>query len=593
VLWSDITTGLLLWLIAPTLNMLHSVRKPLPLLKHVPDPSLTSNSVSYAAMINHTSGESSSTGILLTVTSLCLSSLFRFSSITTTMSAIKNDVADQRLVLYSDGGAWPVNPGFGGWGLHGYLFSTEAPKKGTGLGKWIVTETGYADKTQYPDAVAVTPLGYFDGFGSYSLAVTNNVGELDGAIRALSLATDYAIKSVLVISDSKYVVENLNRGSVARWEKNNWIKPDGNPAANPNMWIKLLELKRDLEQKGVQIFFQWQKGHTGNKGNDRADHLATLGVNYSHQAPASRNEIIASAPDGYWKSDVERHPFLNLPFVLFTTDKTRWVPNKYYQVTTAKEVDQIGRRARDGSFAIVELDQPSVATDKVMLTHAQLEADLHRIVVIDNNAIHRGEMHDYIVEHGPYALRRRKPHRDDLVALDQSVVSYHQDPALLTFRAIDKLEEYNTILECYKAGLGEVDGIKLVQTDLTPILYETKIEVRKGKAKKGDTEAAPDTVKETLLLKPEYKVGYAKLEVEANYDHDGVVKTLPLSVMLGIDLLDRNSLKRLESHHPQITLLTWRPDELYFSYATIVKTTTCIGIWSGVFTNQRIIPANS
>jgi hypothetical protein len=63
-----------------------------------------------------------------------------------------------------------------------------------------------------------------------------------------------------------------------------------------------------------------------------------------------------------------------------------------------------------------------------------------------------------------------------------------------------------------------------------------------------------------------------------------------LSIMLGIDLLDRNSLKRLETHDPKITLLTWRPDDLYFSYATIVKTKTCIGIWSGVFTNQRIIP---
>jgi ribonuclease HI len=525
-------------------------------------------------MINHTTGESSSTGVLLLVTFFIPNDLH-----TTTMNAIKNEVADQRLVLYSDGGAWPVNPGFGGWGLHGYLFTKDIPKKGTGLGKWVVTETGYVDKTQMTDPVPVTPIGYFDGFGSYSLAISNNVGELDGAIRALTLATDYAVKSVLVISDSKYVVENLNKGFVLRWEKNNWIKPDGNPAANPDLWTQLIALKRDLEQKGVEVLFQWQRGHTGNKGNDRADHLATLGVNYSHQSPANRNEITISPPDGYWKSDVERHPFLNLPFVLFTTDRSRWVQNKYYQVTTAKEVDQIGRRARDGSFAIVELDQPSVATDRVMDAHANLGADIHRIIVIDNNAIHRGETHDYIVDHGQYALRRRP------------VVTYHQDPALLTFRAIDKLEEYNLILECFKTGVTEIDGIKLVQTDLTGILYETKVKLKKvkGKGKEG-AEVIPVEEATTMTLKPEYKVGYAKLEIEANYDHDGVVKTLPLSIMLGIDLLDRNSLKRLETHDPKITLLTWRPDDLYFSYATIVKTKTCIGIWSGVFTNQRIIP---
>jgi ribonuclease HI len=508
------------------------------------------------------------------------------------MNAIKIDVADQHLVLYSDGGAWPVNPGFGGWGLHGYLFTKELPKKGAGMGKWILTETGYVDKTQQPDAVQVTPVAYLDGFGSYSLAVTNNVGELDGAIRALTTAIDYDIKSLLVISDSKYVVENISKGYVDRWEKNNWMTGTGNPAANIAQWTLLLDLKRKLEQRGVALVFKWQKGHQGHKGNDRADHLATLGVNYSHQAPASRNEINIHQPDGYWKSEVERHPFLNLPFVLFTTDKARWVPNKYYQVTTAKEVDQIGRRARDGSFAIVELDQPSVATDRVMEAHARLQQGMHQIIVVDNNAIHRGETHDYIVEHGHYALRRRQPHRDDLVALDKSVISYHQSPALLTFRAIDKLEEYNLILECFKAGATELDGVKLIQTDLTDVLYETKVKpAKKGKAKgKEGAEISPVEEATTMTLKPEYKVGYAKLEIEANYDHEGVVKTLPLSIMLGIDLLDRNSLKRLETHDPKITLLTWRPDDLYFSYATIVKTPTCIGLWAGIFTNVRMIP---
>jgi ribonuclease HI len=518
------------------------------------------------------------------------------------MSTPDNTAVDQHLVLYSDGGAWPINPGFGGWGLHGYLFSVNPPKKGTGLGKWVLTQTGYVDKTQYADVLtvpaAVTPLAYIDGFGSYLNPVTNNVGELDGAIRALSLAADYAIKSVLVISDSKYVIENINKGFVYKWEKQNWIKSDGNPAANIELWTQLLKLKRGLEEKGVQLFFTWQRGHQGHKGNDRADHLATLGVNYSHQAPSTRNEINIHQPDGYWKSDVERHPFLNLPFVLFTTDQSRWVPNKYYQVTTAKEVDQIGRRARDGSFAIVELDAPSVATDQVMKAHLALEQNVHLLVAIDNNAIHRGETHDYIVEHGKYALRRRAPHRDDLVGLDKAVISYHQSPALLTFRAIDKLEEYNSILEAFKAGVLEIDGIKLVKTDLTPILYETNIKPAKKvkKAKEKDAVVGEEQVSahETFLtLKPEYKVGYATLEVQANYDHDGETKILPLSVMLGIDLLDRNSLKRLESHKPEITLITWRPDELYFSYATIVKTATCIGLWSGIFTNQRIIPAGN
>lgn len=518
------------------------------------------------------------------------------------MSESDKAIVEQHLVVYSDGGAWPVNPGFGGWGVHGYLYSVEKPKKGTGLGKWVLTQSGYADKTQHPDAQAVTPISYVDGFGSFPLAVTNNVSELEGAYQALTFAAQYDLKSVMILCDSQYVVNGITKGWVEKWRNNGWIKTDGLPVANVDLWEKLMKTWADVTQRGTQIFMQWTRGHNGNKGNERADHLATLGVNYSHQAQgrlhevSTHNELTVTAPDGYWKSDVERHPFLNLPYVLFTTDQSRWVPNKYYQVTTAKEVEQIGRRARDGSFAIVELDQPSVVTDKVMKAHAELEEDIHLIVAIDNNAIHRGEMHDYIVEHGSYALRRRKSHRDDLETLDKSVVSYQQSPALLSYRAIDKLEEYNQVLEAVKAGVFEIDGMPIVQTDLTSLLYETKTKPKKGKAKVKEEESVEPPIPQIedlmMILKPEYKVGFAKLEVQAQYREEDEIKELPLSLMMGIDLLDRNSLKRLEPMLPSVTLLTWRPDELYFNYATIIRTAVGknIGIYAGVFTNSRIIP---
>ena len=54
------------------------------------------------------------------------------------------------LVLYTDGGCRP-NPGYGGSGIHGYLYTEEVPKKGAGQGLNILTAEGYVVKSEVPD----------------------------------------------------------------------------------------------------------------------------------------------------------------------------------------------------------------------------------------------------------------------------------------------------------------------------------------------------------------------------------------------------------------------------------------------------------
>src|SRR6185312_15684185 len=60
---------------------------------------------------------------------------------------------DNGIVLYTDGGCRPTNPGPGGYGIHGYMYSTAAPKKGPGLSGMMLTVHGYAVKEK---AVAET-----------------------------------------------------------------------------------------------------------------------------------------------------------------------------------------------------------------------------------------------------------------------------------------------------------------------------------------------------------------------------------------------------------------------------------------------------
>lgn len=96
---------------------------------------------------------------------------------------------------------------------------------------------------------------------------TNNRMELTGVIEALS-ALKFPCK-VKVITDSKYVVDGIEKGWAQGWKRRGWKKSDGKPALNSDLWEKLLEL---LAVHDVQ--FCWIKGHAGHPENERCDRLA-------------------------------------------------------------------------------------------------------------------------------------------------------------------------------------------------------------------------------------------------------------------------------------------------------------------------------
>jgi ribonuclease HI len=96
---------------------------------------------------------------------------------------------------------------------------------------------------------------------------TNNRMELMAAIAALE-----ALKvpsKVLLHSDSKYVVDAVEKGWAQKWRRNGWRKPDKQMAMNPDLWERLLSAcaRHDVR-------FQWVKGHAGIAENERCDVLA-------------------------------------------------------------------------------------------------------------------------------------------------------------------------------------------------------------------------------------------------------------------------------------------------------------------------------
>ena len=92
---------------------------------------------------------------------------------------------------------------------------------------------------------------------------TNNRMELLAVIIALE-SVKKENSEITIYSDSKYVIDSVEKKWVFGWEKKNF-----NKKKNPDLWIRFLKIYR--MQK---VSFIWVKGHANNKENERCDFLA-------------------------------------------------------------------------------------------------------------------------------------------------------------------------------------------------------------------------------------------------------------------------------------------------------------------------------
>ena len=98
-------------------------------------------------------------------------------------------------------------------------------------------------------------------------ATTNNRMELTAVLTALALLKEPCV--VELYSDSKYVVDAIEKGWLYGWQKKGWIKADKKPVLNVDLWQQLLpQLARH------QVHLHWVKGHAENEKNNRCDKLA-------------------------------------------------------------------------------------------------------------------------------------------------------------------------------------------------------------------------------------------------------------------------------------------------------------------------------
>ena len=114
---------------------------------------------------------------------------------------------------------------------------------------------------------------------------TNNRMELLAVVVGLE-ALRFEGMTVTIYSDSRYVVDAVEKGWVFGWEKKRF-----KDKKNPDLWVRFLSIYRKH-----QVKFVWVKGHADNPGNERCDQLAVkaykqqnLGIDSYYETECDKN----------------------------------------------------------------------------------------------------------------------------------------------------------------------------------------------------------------------------------------------------------------------------------------------------------------
>lgn len=520
-----------------------------------------------------------------------------------TKQAKEEQEVRQGLVLYTDGGARP-NPGAAGWGIHGYMFKAQRPKRGSGNPEHLLTTHGYVLKADHKDEslethekdwdavlsgkrktpIEITPIHYVDGYGSFDSMVTNNVAELVAATRAFVHAAEHNVHYVRIFTDSEYVRKGLESW-VAGWIRNNWFTSTGEPVKNREYWEELLQAREALQNRGCFVQISWVKGHDDHLGNELADQAATAGVMISRRllmkqpVDVAPNAIQTTQAEGYWKYDTERHPMIANTKMYYNTHTDFLRPGEYYLGEHGNDPDQAGKRMADGAYALVRLTEADPVLELVRNYQSKLSENTAGLMMARLDEVYRSQTHKQLSFYGEAAMirgtkKQENTKRLDLNTLSDQELTYEFRPPKIAIRVVEAIQVLGNRLESFL-----LKEPHIVVTDLTPILYERSV-------KEGKKGTEP---KEIMTLKPEYNVGFAALPVQANYQKGDGIAQAPVILTLGIDMLNRNALKRLEGSLPKVSLISWLESPEVFRYATVVEAGGDVGIWAGVYSNVRMV----
>lgn len=472
------------------------------------------------------------------------------------------------VVFYIDGGQRLVLGAVkAAFGMHAYFYSDEVAKKGHGAKDYIPTPTAYVEKANVADKDKCTILRYYDAFGP-SHGGTNNTAEMDALIEALNIILTTKlyekVKRIHIYSDSQTVVKGTQEW-LPGWKNRNWMNSQGLPVANRNLWEIIDKLWTEVKATGVNINFDWVKGHSSFHGNNLADYMATTGLFHNEE----RKETI-SLPATYYTSDISTskllldsklyHLYEIKPFIDGQAQYLTFShPSQGFEVK-----DDVGKCVRDFGIGIVRLKKSEPVVDEILSVCCKLNeriADVPIIVNLQNilkpanyKEIFEGLVSNYNVTSEGHV---KSLSNENLLTI--------VNPSRLAYRMKPIYSEVSDILDMY---LDKDDSIGI--STVTDLFYD-KIE-KKGKE----------------LLK--FKLSTESfIQVPATFKLPSGEVTRKVTITFGNDTPQRRTFGSIAEHEPKISVVTWEEYESAYRYALVIETNEGIGIWCGCYDNSEFI----
>lgn len=482
-----------------------------------------------------------------------------------------DDIKGLKAVFYTDGGCRPSR-GIGGWGIHGYIFTEEKPKQGTGLKDWKVTPTGYVVDDKKTQDVSVAR--YLDGTGSLIPESTNNQAELTAVCQATAYALKHGLSETLILTDSKYVEKGLTEW-LDGWVRRNWIKPDGNPVANRELWEELLDNRKKIDEAGHKLTITHVKGHNGDWGNEIADHNATLGVIAGQKGEAIYH-MDEKESKGYWNRKISLNRMFSNTYWYFNTNtggapKTKDGRHIYHLGEHGSDDDFLGKRMSDASFSVIYTKNPEPVLEYVREYQDKIDVENFNSVVIGHLPnIFKPIIYQQIEDNGPLFLKQRTQKLDIYSPDEETRLTRELRPPKLAFNVLDVMNVLEVLLD---QSMTDPDKYCLAVTDITELLYESSVKKEKVVTK----------------LLPSITMAVKSLSVGVNHPLKLDEATCKITLTMGIDTPDRNTFSALASRNPRVKVITWKESPKAFRFATVVEAEDDIGIWAGFYSNIHLI----
>ena len=78
---------------------------------------------------------------------------------------------------------------------------------------------------------------------------------------------------VSLSSDSRYLVDAMNKGWLRGWKSRNWSRANNQYLKNADLWKRL-----DAANARHKVSWHWVKGHSGHRENELVDEAANLAI---------------------------------------------------------------------------------------------------------------------------------------------------------------------------------------------------------------------------------------------------------------------------------------------------------------------------